>query len=148
MVSDEVIEVLQDIRRWLKIIGLQEAKPLLTDALSSEDEEEQKELRIIYHLTDGEHSTRDIASRISYSRFYISSRYSEWSNMGLIERDSPNSSYHHIVSLEEAGIEVPDIPDPEDSSEGDDEESDSEEVNEEQEDEGEETEAAAQLSNW
>lgn len=37
--------------------------------------------------------------------------------MGLIERDAPNSSYRHVISLEEAGIEVPPIPDPEEEEE-------------------------------
>ncbi len=39
--------------------------------------------------------------------------------MGVIERNAPNSPYHHVISLEEVGIEVPDIPEPEDDdSEG------------------------------
>ncbi|MFC6757684.1 MULTISPECIES: hypothetical protein [Haloarcula] len=117
--SEDTDDILRDIRRWLKIIGIQEAKPILTEALSSEDPEEERDLRITYHLTDGEHGTRDIAELISYSRYWIMSRYEEWSNMGVIERNAPNSPYHHVISLEEVGIEVPDIPEPEDDdSEG------------------------------
>lgn len=33
--------------------------------------------------------------------------------MGLIERDGPTDQYRHIISLEEAGIEVPEPRDPE-----------------------------------
>ncbi|GAB3679671.1 hypothetical protein GCM10028857_01360 [Salinarchaeum chitinilyticum] len=113
----ETVEVLKDIRRWVKVIGLQEAKPLLMDALSDEDEERQRDLRITYHLTDGEHGRRDIEDYISYSRGWVGARHTEWANMGLVERDSSSSSYRHVIELEEAGLEVPEIPDLEEETE-------------------------------
>ena len=127
--SEDTDDILRDIRRWLKIIGIQEAKPILTEALSSEDPEEERDLRITYHLTDGEHSTRNIAKRISYSRYWIMSRYEEWSNMGVIERNASTSPYNRVIGLEEVGIEVPEIPEPEDD---DSEEEAEEEVPEEE----------------
>lgn len=105
--EDELIDILKDIRRWVKITGLQEAKPVLKDALSHDDEERQRDLRIVYHLTDGSNSRRDIEDDISFSRAWVGDRHAEWSNMGLIERDGPNDQYRHIISLQEAGIEVP-----------------------------------------
>lgn len=147
MVTEDSDDILRDIRRWVKIIGLQEAKPVLLDALSDEDEERERDLRITYHLTDGEHGRRDIALHISYSRQWIGDRHSEWANLGLIERDSPNSSYRHVISLKEAGIEVPDIPDPDEKEEDEDEEE--EEASDESE-EGEPTETAeeAELTDY
>ena len=154
--TEDTDEILRDIRRWVKIIGIQQAKPALLEALSSDDDEEERDLRIAYHLTDGEHGTRDIAERISYSRYWIMSRYEEWSNLGVIEREGPSSPYHHIVSLEEAGIEVPEIPDPEEDSEDSDEstestdepENEENEVAEEQESEEPETAKAAELTDY
>lgn len=128
--SNDVIDVLEDIRRWVKIIGLQEAKSVLTEALSHDDEEKQRDLRITYYLTDGQHSVREIEEKISYTRGWVSSRYDDWSNMGLIERESPNSSYRHVVSLKEAGIEIPEPREPGDDAE-DEEEADNGEVQEE-----------------
>ena len=81
-------------------------------------------------MTDGEHTTRDIAERISYSVYWISSRYDEWSNMGVIGRDGSNSPYEHVISLEEAGIEVPEIPKPDDDSDDSDGSSDGNETEE------------------
>lgn len=127
--NDEPVEVLKDIRRWVKIIGLQEAKPVLKEALSDEDEQKQRDLRITYHHTNGENSIRAITDMISYSRGWVSDRYKEWSNMGLIERDSQSYSYRHIISLEEAGMDVPEPREPDNETE--DEEEISEPENEE-----------------
>lgn len=119
--TDDTNEILRDIRRWLKIIGIQEAKPVIRDALSDEDEEVQRALRITYHLTNGEHSTRDIAEYIQYEYGWVATRQGEWSNMGLVERDSPNASYQHIIGLEEIGLEVPELPEINDDAESEDE---------------------------
>jgi len=141
-VTEDTDDILRDIRRWVKIIGLQEAKPVLLDAISDEDEERERDLRIAYHFTDGEHGRRDISRHISYSRQWVGDRHSEWANLGLVERDNPNSSYRHVVSLKEAGIEVPDIPDPDEGEEADsaDEEVDGETAEEEQTEAAEEVE--------
>lgn len=105
--------ILKDIRRWVKIIGIQEAKDVMLDALSDNDPDEQEELRVIYHLTDGDTSTRSIASHVSVGKDAISSRQQRWAKMGLVEKEHANAPYKHIISLEEAGIDVPEIPDSE-----------------------------------
>jgi DNA-binding HxlR family transcriptional regulator len=109
--SDDIAEILEDIRRWVKILGIQEAKPILQDVLSSDYEEEQWKRRVIYHLTDGSHSTRDIADVVDVSHRTVSRRQNEWADLGLVERESKQSPYQHTISLKEAGLDVPDIPD-------------------------------------
>jgi hypothetical protein len=149
-VAEDRNEILRDIRKWVKIIGIQQAKPALVEALSSDDDEKERNLRITYHLTDGEHTTRDIDDHISYSRYWISSRYDEWSNMGVIERDGSKSPYEHVISLEEAGIEVPKIPKPDDGSDDSDGSSDGNETEEMTESESteEDTAEAAELGDY
>lgn len=117
--TEDSEDILRDIRRWLKIMGLQEAKPLLTDALTHEDDQRQRDLRTTYHLTNGENSRKQIAKYISFSRGWVGDRHDEWSNMGLIEKGGSNSSYKHLIGLEEAGIEIPDITEPEEESDSD-----------------------------
>lgn len=107
--DSEALSVLDEIRRWVRIIGIQEAREVLEDALSDEIEKKEEELRIIYHLTNGENSTRHIASHVSVSRMTVSNRQRQWAKMGLVEKSSPNSPYQHVISLEEAGMEVPEI---------------------------------------
>jgi DNA-binding MarR family transcriptional regulator len=115
-VTEDTDDILRDIRRWVKIIGIQEAKSVMNEALSAEDSQAQEELRIIYHLSDGEHSTRDIAEHVSVGRQAVSNRQSSWSKMSLLEKEHSRAPYEHVISLEEAGLEVPEIPDPEEES--------------------------------
>jgi hypothetical protein len=147
MVTEDTNEILRDIRQWVKIIGIQQAKPALVEVLSSDDEQKERDFRVTYHLTDGDHTTRDIAERISYSVYWISSRYDEWSNMGVIERDGSNSPYEHVISLEEAGIEVPEIPEPDDDPDNAHESSDGEEA-EKSESTEEDTADSAELGDY
>lgn len=120
--TEDSEDILRDIRRWLKIMGLQEAKPLLTDALTHDDDQRQEDLRTTYHLTNGENGKQEIAKYITFSRGWVSDRQNEWANLGLVERDKPNSPYEHLIGLEEAGIEIPDIAEPEEESNSDEDE--------------------------
>lgn len=110
--SDDTDDILRDIRRWVKIIGIQEAKPVLEDALTTDDPEKEEKLRLTYHLTNGENSTRDIAKIVDWHYATISKKQSEWAEMGIVDRANSSESYSHVISLDEAGIEVPDIPEP------------------------------------
>lgn len=105
---------MEEMLKWLKFMGLQEAKTVIENAVSHEDEKTEQEQRIVYELTDGEHSSRDITERISHSKYWVTTRQNRWAKLGILEKPKPNSSYQHIVSLEEAGLECPDIPSPED----------------------------------
>jgi len=115
-VTEKTDDILRDIRRWVKIIGIQEARDIMIDALSAEDSEEQENLRLVYHLSDGEHSTRDIHDVVSFGRQKIMRKQKEWAKMGLLEKEHSRAPYEHVISLEEAGLEVPEIPDPEEES--------------------------------
>lgn len=131
--EEDLVDVLKDVRRWVKILGLQEAKPILQDLLTHEDESRQRDLRIVYHLTNGGNGQHDIADKISFSRSWVKNRHREWSNMGLIERTGPQNQYRHIISLEQAGM---DVPEPRENEEEDEEQEmaeseDSEETQEE-----------------
>lgn len=110
--TSETISVLNDILKWVKIIGLQQAQDVMRDALSDSDGDTANQLRIIYHLTDGQHSASDIANHVSVSSRTVSRRQQQWAKMGLVEKENQVSPYRHLITLEEAGLEVPDIPDP------------------------------------
>lgn len=109
--NDELIEVLQDIRRWVKVIGLKTARESVHDAVSHADEEKEEDNKIIFHLTDGERSTKDIEKYVSVTYKTVSDRQQEWAKAGLMEKPAPNQPYRKLISLEEAGIEIPAIPD-------------------------------------
>jgi hypothetical protein len=119
--NDEIVELLEDIRLWVKIIGVQEAKVILKDILSDpDDEDREKALRISNHLTDGSNSNADIAKHIDYSSEFVRNRQNEWADLGLLERSASNQPYRKIISMSEVGIEIPDIPDPKEDQEKED----------------------------
>ena len=106
-------KLLEEILKWQKFRGMQEAKQVLEDVLSSEDEEKEREQRIAYELTDGEHSTSDIAARISVSHVTVSNWQNKWSELGLVSKETSQASYQHLISLENLGLDVPEIPEAE-----------------------------------
>lgn len=106
----DMVDLLQDIRRWLKFSNISEARSKVTDAVENGDDEVQRDNKIIYHLSDGEHSSRDIAEYVSVSFQTVNARQSDWADLGLLEKPSGNSSYQKLVELDEVGLSAPDIP--------------------------------------
>lgn len=109
--SGDEEEILQEILKWLKFMGRQEARDVVESALSYDDEEKERAARITYQLTNGKNSTKDIARHISFSYRWVSSRHQEWATQGIVEKDGVQSPYEHILTLDELGIESPEIPD-------------------------------------
>lgn len=109
-VDEELITVLQDIRRWVKLIGLEDAREKVHEAISHSDDVKEVENKIMFHLTDGNRSTKEIEDYVSVTYKTVSERQQEWAKAGLMEKPAPNLPYRKLVSLEEAGINVPDIP--------------------------------------
>lgn len=105
----------------------------MDDALSAEDSEEEEQLRLVYHLTDGEHSTRDIYDYADFGRNKIIDLQKSWAKMGLLEKEHSRAPYEHVISLEEAGVEVPEVPKPEEEPEEPKESTESEEDGSEEE---------------
>lgn len=111
--DDELLDVLHDIRRWVKLIGMEDAREKVHEAIEDSDEDKERENKIIFHLTDGSSGARAIAEYVSMSDFTVNSRQSDWAKMGLLEKSGDNDPYRKLITLEEAGIDVPDIPVPE-----------------------------------
>lgn len=114
--ADETVEVLKDIREWVRLIGIQEAQDVLDHALSETDTISEEEHRIIYYLTNGENGARDIANHVSVSKDTISNRQQKGEAMGLVGRNRVNAPYTQYITLKEAGLEIPDIPDSEEAN--------------------------------
>lgn len=107
--SDEVVEVLEDIRRWVKLIGLEDARANLREAIAADDDQKEKDNRIIFHLTNGERSTKDIEKFVNVTYKTVSDRQQEWAKAGLMEKPARNQPYRKLITLEEAGLGKPDI---------------------------------------
>jgi hypothetical protein len=110
-------------------MGMNDARDVIDDALSYEEEKKERSARIAFELTDGTNSSYDIEEYIDYSYKWASTRQMEWSKLGIVEKTGENQPYEHIASLTELGLHCPDIPDPE--SDEDDADSDDAESEEE-----------------
>lgn len=109
-----------EIVKWLRFIGLQDAKKVIDDTVSEEnDEEKERDKRIAYELTDGTHSTREIATRVNFSKGTVSNWQTKWSEQGIVDKGEGQDKAEHLISLEDAGLECPEIPEPEEEDEND-----------------------------
>lgn len=103
------VELLEEILRWLKFMGRQQARDVVREALTFDDEDRQAAARIVYQLTNGQNTTKDIEKHIQYSYKWVSDRHQEWAKMGIVEKERPQAPYDHILSLDELGIDYPEI---------------------------------------
>lgn len=116
--SNEQTELLEEAVKWLRILGKREARELAVEALSYDNEEKQESAKIVYELSNGDNTTKDIAQYIPYSYRWVSYRQNEWRKLGILEKERSQGPYTHITSLENLGMDPPEIPDIESSEEG------------------------------
>lgn len=111
MMTNDELEVMKEMLKWLEFMGRQEAVEVVAEALDfGGDEAKEKAAKIAYQLTDGGHSTRDIEGHVPFGRGWVSDRHQEWATLGIVRQDDSQSSYEHILSLDELGIDYPDLP--------------------------------------
>lgn len=112
--AEQQTEILKEMLNWIRFMGMNEARDVIDDALSYENnEEKERSARIAYELTDGTNSTTDIEPYIDYSYRWVSRRQMEWAKLGIVDKPGENQSYEHLASLTELGLDCPDIPDSE-----------------------------------
>lgn len=118
-------EILEDMLRWLRFTGIQQAKDVVDEVLTFEDDErKQRDARVAYELTDGNHSQAEISRRITYSRPTVGNWQEKWGKLGIADEDPESGNYAHLISLEELGLDRPPVPDEGDSTEAPEEDED------------------------
>src|SRR3989344_6228363 len=96
-------KILMEILKWIKFSGMKEVRELLTNVLSTNTE------KLMYELTDGEASTRDIAIKCNVAHVTVGNYWQKWKVIGILESTEKYNGkrYKKICSLKEMGIEVP-----------------------------------------
>jgi hypothetical protein len=96
---------LNQLLKWTRFAGLQQLRNVLTQNLTTD-----KEL-LIYELSDGERTTRDIATIVRVgSNATIASYWKKWSKLGIVEPSQKRQGrFQRICSLEEVGLTIPPI---------------------------------------
>lgn len=110
-------ELLREMLKWLKFSGMQQAKEVVDDTLTYEDEQKERDYRKVYELSNGDNSQSEISEYITYSSRTVGNWQDRWTKVGIMQQN-PDGKYEHLISLENLGLECPPLTKPEDSDEG------------------------------
>jgi hypothetical protein len=101
--DDEQTKVLREILRWIRFTGMKEVKSVLATALDTDPK------KLVYHLSDGNNGTVEIASLSGISDFTVRSYWKQWAKLGIVEamKVGRGERYRRAFDLEDFGIEVP-----------------------------------------
>lgn len=101
--DDEAKELLDDIRKWTKVLAQEKIQDQLAD-LSPEDKR-------IYELSTSDRTQQEVADAAGSTRKIVRNRHYSWFGQGLMEAKSVGrgNRYVRLDSLENFGIDVPEI---------------------------------------
>lgn len=97
--NTELKEDIAAIRKWSRVQGLVALREIINELKPSD--------LVIYNEADGETTVREIAKKAGVSTGTVSHRMNDWKKIGVIEKDG--QQWKHLASLEEMGIEEPEI---------------------------------------
>lgn len=103
---ESLSEKLNELIFWTKFSALPTFRVLLIDALREDVD------KLVYELSDGERSTREIAHMISrggrrITHTTVANLWQKWSLMNLVMPTERRGRYKKVVSLKSIGVEVP-----------------------------------------
>ena len=105
-ITEEKLNLIADIMteqlRWSRLAGMEQLRTIFERNLSSNEE------KIVYELSNGEMSVRDIEKLANVGRTKISSLWKKWYRMGLMEKSEmyEGKRMKRSFSLTDVGIEV------------------------------------------
>lgn len=101
--TSRVEELLSEILKWMRFAGAKEVKGVLTSALDTDQK------KLVYHLSDGDKGTVEIANQSGVSDFTVRTYWKQWSKLGIVEaiKVRRGDRYKKSFDLEDFGIDVP-----------------------------------------
>jgi hypothetical protein len=102
--QDRMIELLEEMLKWIKVTSIPHVKKLLLEILPSDEE------KIAYHYSDG-CGSKAVAKFAGVSYVTVTKWWKIWGRAGLAEMMSAKGGERakRIFSLDDFGIEVPKI---------------------------------------
>jgi len=102
---DKVIELLQEMLKWVKFAGAREVRTVLMNILDTEQK------RLIYHLSDGERGSVEIGKTANVSDSTIRRCWESWVRLGIVEPLGVRGGvrYKKSFQLEDFGFTVPQV---------------------------------------
>jgi hypothetical protein len=107
LVEEElIIDKLDELIFWTKFSALPTFRSLLSENLKSEIDQ------LVYDLSDGERSTRDIAKILSkggrkVTHVTIANMWNKWLILNLVIPAKRKGRYKKVLSLDSLGIKIP-----------------------------------------
>lgn len=100
--EDLVVAELREQTKWLRLLGLQTLRPLLDDLLRTDRH------RVVFELSNGERSVRDVARLAGVGPATVSRLWNDWIAAGIcIESPRAKGRAQHLASLSSLGLSVP-----------------------------------------
>src|SRR5512136_2178643 len=97
---EELIEVQQEMLRWIRFTSIPQLKRTLEAVLVSSADKR------IYELTNGDATSRSIAATLKVGKTTVAEKWLKWAQLGIIQRLS-SGQYRRLCSLADVGIEIP-----------------------------------------
>lgn len=103
--EDQMVQLLEELVRWTKVTSIPHVKTLLEQILQSSEE------KIAYQASDGNRTQAEIAKIAGVSQMTISNYGKKWIRNGVAKAVVTTKGQRAIrlFSLEDFGIEVPQI---------------------------------------
>lgn len=93
------VAILEELLAWTRALALPGVRGTLETTLSTVEE------RRVFELSDGERTTRDIASSVGVGNAPVSRWWKKWRALGICVEGSRGRS-RHLVKLEDLSIPV------------------------------------------
>ena len=102
MAQDQMLALVDEQLRWLRLIGLGTLRTLVPEVLKTEKQ------RLVYELSDGTRTVRDIAGAAGVGIGTVSRLWTQWLAAGLcFESTRYTGRAQRLTSLAAVGIDVP-----------------------------------------
>ena len=103
--TSRIIELLEEILKWVRLEGAQRAKDTLAGLLKTDTE------KLVYENSDGR-TSREIAGLVGTSHATIINYWKKWLKFGIVKEMSSRGGtrFVKVFSLADFGIEVPRLP--------------------------------------
>jgi hypothetical protein len=103
--TSRIIELLEEILKWVRLEGAQRAKDTLTGLLKTDTE------KLVYENSDGR-TSREIAGLVGTSHVTVINYWKKWLKFGIVKEmiSRGGTRFVKVFSLADFGIEVPRLP--------------------------------------
>ncbi|MCW4050099.1 MAG: hypothetical protein NWE89_10235 [Candidatus Bathyarchaeota archaeon] len=103
--EEEIIEVLREILKWIRFSGLENVRNELRRVLDTDKK------RLVYSLSDGQKTSREIAKVSGVSDFTVRNWWSEWFTNCIVDpkRVRGGTRYVKSFNLEKFGLILPEM---------------------------------------